>query len=220
MSENTRSPERQGLRGRHNAYKLIDACSHCKRSAYVRKYPFTRKTVLEGEADGFLVKGEMKLESYYIHPRKIYEMYSSDKDMIYLYETLRYYARYVPCVINGTKVESGQLLITMKDLSEMCSVSVAQLRRMLGVFSDNGGITTENLGKKGILITLQPAFIDGGRGKERKKENTYQKNRTLGNCQKEKNAPSEKASEPSYDLARAEERARMTVPRVKKREKR
>lgn len=101
------------------------------------------------------------MKSYYLHPRWVYESYGCNKDLLYAFETLIYLTRFSPGIISGVKVNQGQLLIRTKELAEKCKMSHSQMRTCLKRFTLDGGITTEQIGKKGLLITVLPPFVTG-----------------------------------------------------------
>lgn len=101
------------------------------------------------------------MKSYYLHPRWVYENYGNNKDMLYAYETIAYNTRFSAGMVSGIRVEAGQLLTTTEKLAEMCKMNINSMRYALKRFSADGGLSVENYGKKGILITLLPPFITG-----------------------------------------------------------
>jgi hypothetical protein len=104
----------------------------------------------------------------------------------------------------------------LEDIAEISGVSLSQVRTALRRFVADGGITTQNMGRKGVLITLLPLFsCEGERVKAREKNETgprYGK----GTGKKPTPTPDPDAS---YDIERAEARARASVPVFKKRER-
>ena len=106
--------------------------------------------------------------------------------------------------------------MTLQEIAQTGGVSVNQVRTALRHFVADGGITTENMGRKGILITLEPLFSceeQRDRAKENKGPNTYSRKYER---QKSEPTPDPNAS---YDLLRAEARAKAQVPKIRKRER-
>lgn len=101
------------------------------------------------------------MKAYYLHPRRIYEIYAHNKDMLFAYETIVYHARFTPATVSGINVKAGQLLITTAELADLCKTNKHTMRYILKRFTADGGIRTENCGKNGILITLLSPFITG-----------------------------------------------------------
>ena len=105
--------------------------------------------------------------------------------------------------------------MTLQDIARICALTVSQVRTALKLITDDGGISTENMGRKGMLITLLPAFSCEGerlhRG-DKRDSFSYRKN----TVPKPEITPDPGAS---YDLKRAEERARQQVPKLKKKER-
>lgn len=141
-------------------------------------------------------------------------MYSSNMQYLFVCETLLYNARFKPSVVNGITLREGQMLFKTEELARLCNMSVGQIRRALKKFSDDGGIATENMGKNGLIITLLPPFFYKAEG--HKKYDGYKNNRSKKNTYKN---GTEQKNEVSYDLKRAEERARQGVPKLVKRKR-
>ena len=106
------------------------------------------------------------MKSYYLHPRWVYESYSHNKDLLFAFETIIYLTRFSPAVISGVRVNTGQLLIRTKELARRCNMTHSQMRTCLKRFTLDGGITTEQIGKKGLLITVLPPFVTGEKEKQ------------------------------------------------------
>lgn len=147
------------------------------------------------------------MNGFYFHPRAVFELYIKSPALLAVCEVVLFNARYNTAVVNGITVKSGQCLMTLDDIAEISGVSLSQVRTAIKRFVADGGIRTENMGRKGILITLLPAFSCEGervKAKEKKESYTYGKN----TWQKPKITPDPNAS---YDLARAEARAKAKV---------
>ena len=156
------------------------------------------------------------MNGYYLHSRKIFELYISKPQLFLVCEVILYSVRYTSYVCDGITVKSGQCLMKLEDIAEISGVSLSQVRTAIKRFVADGGITTENMGRRGILITLLPPFsCEGERVKARdsREQGTYPKR--TDNKQK-KITPDPNAS---YDLARAEAKAKAQVPEFKKRDR-
>ena len=155
------------------------------------------------------------MNGFYFHPRAVFEMYIKSPTVLAVCEVVLFNARYNTAVVNGITVKSGQCLMKLEDIAEISGVSLSQVRTAIKRFVADGGISTENMGKKGLLITLLPPFSCEGervKAKEKKGQGSYPK--------KTDNKP-DITPDPnaSYDLARAEARAKAKVPEFKKRER-
>ena len=156
------------------------------------------------------------MNGFYFHPRAVFELYIKSPAVLAVCEVILFNARYNTAMINGITVKSGQCLMKLEDIAEISGVSLSQVRTAIKRFVADGGITTENMGRRGILITLLPPFsCEGERVKARdsREQGTYPKR--TDNKQK-KITPDPNAS---YDLARAEAKAKASVPEFKKRER-
>ena len=155
------------------------------------------------------------MNGYYLHSRKIFELYIGKPQMFLVCEVILFNARYNTAVVNGIRVNPGQCLMKYEEIAEISGVSLSAVRTALKRFVADGGISTENKGKNGILITLLPPFsCEGERVKAREKKGSkpvFQK----GNNKK----PPVPDPDASYDIARADARARATVPVLKKRDR-
>lgn len=153
------------------------------------------------------------MNGYYLHSRKIFELYIRKPKALAVCEIILYSVRYKTCVQKGITVNSGQCLMTIQEIAAISGLSVSQVRTAIKLITDDGGISTENMGRKGILITLLPAFsceAERMKPREKRESHTYGKNA----WQKPIVTPDPNAS---YDIRRAEERARQQVPKLKKR---
>ena len=151
------------------------------------------------------------MKGYYLHSRKIFELYISRPEYLAVCEVILYNARFVPSVENGVEVKAGQVLIKIEEIADICRVSISQVRSALKRFALDGGITTQNMGKKGILITLLPEFSCVEKESPVKANtNTYRP----ASYKKYSPAP---ATSATYDIARAEELSRTRVPKLEKR---
>ena len=155
------------------------------------------------------------MNGYYLHSRKIFELYISKPQLFLVCEVILYSVRYTSYVCDGITVKSGQCLMKLEDIAEISGVSLSQVRTAIKRFVADGGISTENMGRRGLLITLLPPFSCEGervKAKEKKAQGSYPK--------KTDNKP-DITPDPnaSYDLARAEARAKAKVPEFKKRER-
>lgn len=153
------------------------------------------------------------MNGYYLHSRKIFELYISRPTVLAVCEMILYSVRYTPCIQDGVSVGRGQCLLKYEEISELCGITVSQVRTAIKRFVDDGGITAENMGKKGMLITLLPSFSCEG---ERRSfggtgGSTYQKRAVR------ESAPLTPDPDASYDIKRAEEWARSHVPALRKR---
>lgn len=156
------------------------------------------------------------MSGYYLHSRKVFELYMGNPQLLSVCEVILYSVRYNSCVQDGIPVGAGQCLMTLQEIAQTGGVSVNQVRTALRHFVADGGITTENMGRKGILITLEPLFSceeQRNRAKENKGRNTYSRKNER---QKSEPTPDPNAS---YDLLRAEARAKAHVPKIRKRER-
>ena len=159
------------------------------------------------------------MNGYYLHSRKIFELYISRPTVLAVCEMILYSVRYTPCIQDGVRVGRGQCLLKYEEISELCGITVSQVRTAIKRFVDDGGITAENMGKKGMLITLLPAFSCEG---ERKTFADGGSGGTYGAYKKRhgRNAPLPVPDpDASYDIRRAEERARKHIPALRKRER-
>ncbi len=156
------------------------------------------------------------MNGYYLHSRRIFELYIGKPQMFLVCEVILFNARYNSAVVNGIRVNPGQCLMKYEEIAEVSGVSLSAVRTAIRRFVADGGIRTENMGKKGLLITLLPPFsCEGERGKARaKKENSPRHGKASG--KKPVPTPDPDAS---YDIERAEARAREKVPVFKKRER-
>lgn len=164
------------------------------------------------------------MSGYYLHSRKIFELYINKPYVLAVCEVILYSVRYLPRTQEGIEVGKGQCLLKYDDIAEMCGITVSQVRTAIKRFVTDGGITTENMGKKGMLITLLPAFsCDGEKSSTREKRtapgsgysrNTYYNKSAYREKPKDIYEPDPNAS---YDLKRAEEWAKTHVPVLKKR---
>ena len=150
------------------------------------------------------------MNGFYMHPRRIFELYISKPEYLAVCEVLLYKARFAASVEGGVRMKPGQLLIRQSEIADICSITVSQVRSALESFRRDGGITMEKHGRKGVLITLLPPFAVSG---EQKANAAVRK-------EYKKNINPEPDSDASYDIRRAEERARQQVPKLKKRERR
>jgi len=156
------------------------------------------------------------MNGYYLHSRRIFELYIGKPQMFLVCEVILFNARYNSAVVNGIRVNPGQCLMKYEEIAEVSGVSLSAVRTAIRRFVADGGIRTENMGKKGLLITLLPPFsCEGERVKAReKKENSPRHGKASG--KKPVPTPDPDAS---YDIERAEARAREKVPVFKKRER-
>ena len=148
------------------------------------------------------------MNGFYFHPRRVFEMYISRPVYLAVVEVLLYHARFSGSTENGIRISAGQLLIKKSEIADICGVTLSQVRTALDCFVKDGGITVENCGRKGVLITLLPPF----RGDNEKKPGTAYR-RSSPPQRSDTYTPDPGAS---YDLKRAEERARKQVPKLKK----
>ena len=156
------------------------------------------------------------MNGYFLHPRCVIELYIKKPSVLAVCEAVLFSTRYKACVQKGIEVGGGQCLMTLQELSDMCAVSISQVRTALKTMADDGGIRLENMGKCGILITLLPAFscedenrrAPSGRGNGGYGKSTYKKSQPQPD------------PDASYDLARAEARAKAGVPKLQKRKRR
>ena len=147
------------------------------------------------------------MKGYYLHSRRIFELYISRPEYLAVCEVILYNARFVPADVNGVSVGAGQVLMKIEEIAETCNVTVSQVRSALRRFTQDKGITTQNMGKKGMLITLLPEFAATEREAVPKTVNTYRP----AAYKKPAYTPCATAT---YDIARAEERARTPVPKL------
>ena len=155
------------------------------------------------------------MNGFYFHPRTVFELYIKSPTVLAVCEVVLFNARYNTAVVNGITVKSGQCLMKLEDIAEISGVSLSQVRTAIRRFVADGGISTENMGRRGLLITLLPPFSCEGervKAKEKKAQGSYPKKTDTG-----KNITPD--PDASYDLARAEARARAKVPEFKKRER-
>ena len=153
------------------------------------------------------------MNGYYLHSRRIYELYIRKPQVLAVCEVILYSLRYKTCVQNGITVNSGQCLMTIQEIAEICGLTVSQVRTALKTITADGGISTENMGKKGILITLLSAFsCESEKHWQNRKKESYSYGKNTKQSQSLTPDP-----DASYDLKRAEERARQQVPKLKKR---
>ena len=144
------------------------------------------------------------MNGFYFHPRWVFERYVSRPSYLAVAGVLLYYARFTSTVENGVQLAPGQLLIKYSDISDMCGITLSQVRSALDCFVRDGGITVQSMGRKGMLITLLEPF----RAEYERKSN----------YRKPQHCDCIPAPDASYDLKRAELRARQTVPKLRKRE--
>ena len=144
------------------------------------------------------------MNGFYFHPRWVFERYVSRPAYLAVAGVLLYNARFTSIVAEGVQLSPGQLLIKKTDIADTCGITLSQVRSALDCFVRDGGITVQSHGKRGVLITLLPPFRA-----EYERKNNYKK------PQARENTPDPGAS---YDLMRAEQRARQTVPKLRKRE--
>ena len=149
------------------------------------------------------------MNGFYCHPRRVFEQYISRPEYFAVAGVLLYNARFTSAVENGIRLSPGQLLIKLADIADMCGITVSQVRSALDCFIRDGGIKTQSCGKRGLLITLLAPFCA-----QPEKRSSYQGG-SYSKKQADTYTPDPNAS---YDLKRAEERARQQVPKIKKRD--
>ena len=154
------------------------------------------------------------MSGYYLHSRRAFELYIGRPQLLLVLEYILYSVRYVACVQDEIPIAPGQCLLKYEELARGCSVSVSQVRTALKHFVTDGGISIEGKGRRGILITLLPPFSCEGAG-SRAREKAAERPKPSGNTYK-RTAP-QPDPDASYDLVRAEERARSRPPVLKKR---
>jgi len=142
----------------------------------------------------------------------VFELYINNPQILAVCEVILFNARFNSAVVNGIRVEPGQCLMTLDGIAKTCGVTVNQVRNALRHFIADGGIKTENKGKRGILITLLPPFsCEAEKAKAQENRPSYTKS-TYKKMPELRPDP-----DASYDLVRAEQRARSRVPELKKR---
>ncbi len=156
------------------------------------------------------------MNGYYLHSRKIFELYISKPQMLLVCEVILFNARYNTAVVNGITVKPGQCLMKYEEIAEVSGVSLSGVRTALKRFVSDGGISTENMGRNGLLITLLPPFSCDGERVKAKEKKDYKAQKTNASGGRGVSAPDPDAS---YDIARAEARAREKVPVFKKKER-
>ena len=156
------------------------------------------------------------MNGFYFHPRVVFELYIKLPRLLTVCEVILFNARYNTAVVNGITVKPGQCLMKYEEIAEASGVSLSAVRTALKRFTADGGITTENMGRNGILITLLPLFsCDGERVKAKeRKENSPRYGKEGG-----KRSVPVPDPDASYDIARAEARAREKVPTLRKRDR-
>lgn len=154
------------------------------------------------------------MNGYYLHSRKIFELYIGKPQMLLVCEVILYNARYNTAVVNGITVKPGQCLMKYEELAGVSGLSVSAVRTAIRRFVSDGGIRTENMGRNGILITLLPPFSCEGERVKAKEKKDYSPRYGKESGKKPVSDP-----DASYDIARAEERAKSKVPVFKKKER-
>lgn len=144
------------------------------------------------------------MNGFYFHPRRVFEMYASRPTYLAVAGALLYNARFTATVEKGVSLAPGQMLITYSEIADTCGITLSQVRSALDCFVRDGGITVQGQGRRGVLITLLEPF----RAEYEKKSN-YKK-ASARDYTRDLNA--------SYDILRAEQRARQQVPKLRKRQ--
>ncbi len=155
------------------------------------------------------------MNGFYFHPRAVLELYIKNPQLLAVCEVILCNARYNTAVVNEVTVNTGQCLMKYEELAKMCGVTVGQVRTALRRFVADGGISIENKGRKGILITLLPPFSCEAEKRAAQGNRESRPVYTKGTYKNKPDSVPDKNA--SYDLARAEERARSRVPELKKR---
>ena len=153
------------------------------------------------------------MNGFYFHPRRVFELYISRPVYLAVCEVLLYNARFAPACQDGVQIKPGQLLIKKSEIADICGISLSQVRSALDCFVRDGGIAVTSCGKKGILITILPPFSAVSENKPKPSYSTYKKE-PYSRKSNDTYTPDPNAS---YDLKRAEERARQQVPKLRKR---
>ncbi len=157
------------------------------------------------------------MNGYYLHSRKVFELYINKPYVLAVCEMILYSVRYNPRTEDGIQVGKGQCLLKYEDISRLCGITVSQVRTAIKRFVADGGITAENMGRKGMLITLLPAFSCEGAGSISTDSRSPTGGYTRNTYSKKPQAKYEPDPDASYDIRRAEEWARSHVPVLKKR---